>query len=215
MTFDFNWLIMIQAHLMIIISLGMIIARVYFGKFLMSDELYSHGHVIYIMLITVFTAELIDVFIGFYFFYGTEDLIQVDGNRVIYLILLPHFIFFGVLCYFLFWLFRSIQHRHSYYVEFRKYHDQMVDELESKLEHVQNNELRAHIFHLIAHPHFNPRWLQHYIFHNDVMIWNGRPDVVAMSEGKALMDARQELALQYPTDIHTIDEYTIIEFIKK
>lgn len=125
--------LIVDCFLLITLTLGLLGFRFFFNDFMSHEKPYKNVHIIWLMIFSVFTAEVLLVLYVFNFLSDSFQLVPIDPLYTKYMIVFPRIIFFGVLSYFIYWIFKMFQSRHAYFIEFKKFYEQFEDDRDKKV----------------------------------------------------------------------------------
>ena len=129
--------LIVDCFFLLVLSLGILGLRFFFSDFMSTDKPYANSHIVWLMIFTLFTAEVLLVLYTYNFFSDSFQLVPIDPLYSKYMIVFPRIIFFATLCYFIYWIFKMFQSRHAYFIEFKRFYEQFDgteknDDVESK-----------------------------------------------------------------------------------
>lgn len=209
--YGFKSLLFFEAYILILLALGLLGARFYFSSFMRQDEKYKFSHILFLMLFTVFSAELILVFIGLYFYSEPFAYIQLDANEISYWILLPHFVFFSAFCYFLYWLFKLFQNKQNYYLQFKEDYEKSILKIEERFDKIQDNPLKQNLIFLLSYENFHLDYLKELIFKDQKLLFNPRIEQFPFQIEQSLEKIIEKISLQYKFQSIDFDNFTVIK----
>jgi fumarate reductase subunit D len=114
--------------------------RIYFSDFMRSENLYKQGQILFLMIFSVFTAEIFLVLLALYLYHGSFFLTILSADFFKFKVLIPKFIFYGMLTYFLYWILKTFQAGHALFLELKKFHEETVEEAQKHIDQLEKKQ---------------------------------------------------------------------------